>query len=124
MTPDELARRIRTAREEKHWTQEDLGRQVGVTSRTVINWEARGRPPMNRIGALEKVLGVKLRDGDYDGVVEIPVPDLGDGSIIVTIPVHGELTPEQRRVAEASARAAAEAALRVFQAREDDTDGR
>lgn len=51
---------IRRARERKHWTQQQLADAVGVSLRSVGNWELGHHVPKNRIGALEDVLGVSL----------------------------------------------------------------
>lgn len=42
-------------------TQGELGQAVGVSLRTVGNWERGESVPLNRVGALEDVLGVSLR---------------------------------------------------------------
>lgn len=54
---NELGRRIRLARERKGWTQAELARRVKVGPRTVGGWERGETTPLNRMGALEEVLG-------------------------------------------------------------------
>lgn len=63
MEQQELGRRIRRLREERRWSQAELGDLVGVTGRTVGNWERGESVPRNRLGALEKVFGVDLETG-------------------------------------------------------------
>lgn len=103
---NDLGQRIRAARERRHWSQADLAKAVGVKSvRTIGSWERGETVPMNRLAALEEVLGVRLTT-----VAETRVDD----AIVVRIQPDRRLTDEQRRVAEASARAAAEAAMAAF----------
>lgn len=68
-----LGERIKRLREEQHLTQAELGDLVGVTARSVGNWERNESHPRNRIGALERYFGVSLSDGrplrDADPVV-------------------------------------------------------
>lgn len=54
---------IRRARELAHLTQQELGARVGVSLRTVGNWERGETVPLNRAAALEEVLGNHLRSG-------------------------------------------------------------
>ena len=63
---DSLGMRIRRARERKRWTQAQLARAVGVSSRAVGDWERDVKAPRNRMGALEEVLGADLT-GIYSG---------------------------------------------------------
>lgn len=58
-----IGSRIRRLREERRWTQAELGDLVGTTGKTVGNWENDRFLPRNSIGALEKVFGVSLTDG-------------------------------------------------------------
>lgn len=59
-----LGQRIRRLREERRWSQAELGDLVGVSGRTVGSWERDTHHPRNSIGALEKVLGVSLVTGE------------------------------------------------------------
>lgn len=54
-------RDIRTARERAGMTQQELARRVGVSLRTVGNWERGETVPLNRAGTLETVLAEWLR---------------------------------------------------------------
>jgi transcriptional regulator with XRE-family HTH domain len=67
---------IRSARERLHMTQQDLADAVGVSARTIGNWEQGHRLPKNRMGALEEVLGVNLTG---TSVAAPPEPDLIPG---------------------------------------------
>lgn len=55
-----LGQRIRRLREERRWSQAELGDLIGVSGRAVGNWERGDNEPRNSIGALEKVFGVSL----------------------------------------------------------------
>lgn len=56
-----LSERIRRAREDKGLTQEQLAEAVGVSQRTIGNWERGASVPRNRLGRLENILDVSLR---------------------------------------------------------------
>lgn len=72
-------------------TQEELAGLLGVSARTVSNWERSSTVPRNRIGALSDVLGV-LTDGS-----ETQQPLLSEAS-------HAELVAEiARRLGEREA---------------------
>lgn len=117
MDPNELGRRIKAAREQKHWTQQELADKVDVSVRSVINWE-QGTPPRNRLGALERVLGVNLRDSE---AVDIPVQQDGQ-EITVRISTPASLSEEGRLRAEAAARGAAQAVI-AMESGDSDPDG-
>lgn len=74
----ELGRRIREARERAGLTQQQVAAEIGVSLRTVGNWERGETVPLNRFARLEAVLGERLRPG---------AP--ADG------PVYGTTTPER-----------------------------
>jgi transcriptional regulator with XRE-family HTH domain len=119
MDAKEVGRRIRAARERRRWSQAELAAKVQAAPRTVGSWERGETLPQNHIGVLEDVLDIVLTD--YE-TLDIPVPDVGR-DIVVRIPVRGPVTEQVRRAAEESARAAAEAALRVLQNGGSGTDG-
>ena len=52
---------LRRARRAADLTQEELGRMVRVTGRTIRDWE-HSEPPHNQILAVEVALGVRLAD--------------------------------------------------------------
>ncbi|MEV7264011.1 helix-turn-helix transcriptional regulator [Micromonospora aurantiaca] len=52
-----LGARIKRARERARMTQLELAEQLDVTRRTVANWETGQTSPLNRLGAIEEVLG-------------------------------------------------------------------
>lgn len=68
-----MGQRIRRLREERRWSQTDLADLLGVSGRTVGNWERGKASPRNSLGAIEKVFGVALEDdaplGQNDKVV-------------------------------------------------------
>jgi len=66
-----IGTRIKRARERLRWTQKRLADEVGVSQKTVDNWENGRTAPKSSIGALEQVLGVRL-DGEPDP--ELPTP--------------------------------------------------
>lgn len=53
---------LREARESRRWTQEQLAEAVGVTLRSIGNWE-RGSVPANREARIRDVLGDHLTPG-------------------------------------------------------------
>lgn len=55
-----LGQRIRRLREERRWSQAELGDLLGVSARTVGNWERDKWSPRSSLGALEKVFGTSL----------------------------------------------------------------
>ena len=60
-------RQLRRARERRGWTQEELAAQLGVTFRSVGNWE-RGEIPANSQERIRHVLGGDLEeDPDQSG---------------------------------------------------------
>ena len=59
---------IRALREERGWTQLELGNKLGVTPVTVYNWE-RGQhmPTASQLRALARVFGVSMDMIDFEG---------------------------------------------------------
>jgi transcriptional regulator with XRE-family HTH domain len=117
MQPEELGRRIKAAREQKHWTQQELADKVGASVRSVINWEQGISAPRNRTGALEQVLGISLNP--YEEVAEIEVQP----GLTVTIPIPAGLSEEARELLAETARKSVEAALAVLDSGQRDTNG-
>lgn len=72
---------IRAARERAGLTQEQLGQRVGVTLRTVGNWERGATVPRNRMAALESALRGHL---DTGGVTS-PLEDVSDVELLAEI---------------------------------------
>lgn len=62
---------IRTLRDERGWTQLELGNVIGVTPVTVYNWE-RGQhmPTAIQLRALARAFGVSMDVIDFEGPVE------------------------------------------------------
>ena len=55
-----LGTRIRRARERRRWTQQQLADALGVSVRTVNDWENDRTQPRNSMGAIEHLLGPVL----------------------------------------------------------------
>ena len=66
-----IGTKIKRARERMRWTQKRLADEVGVSQKTVDNWENGRTSPKSSIGALEEVLGVRL-DGEPDPGLPTP----------------------------------------------------
>jgi transcriptional regulator with XRE-family HTH domain len=115
---NDIGDRIRAARQLRGWSREELAEALGgdppVTTRTIDNWENGRTYPRDRTGTLEHVLGIELR---YSGTVTEVVEDM-----VITIPVRGRLTEEQRAAVAETARVVAEAAAKAFQSGQSDTD--
>lgn len=62
---------IRTARERAGFTQQQLGTMLGVSMRTVGNWERGASVPRNKLGAIQHLL---------DGQAGTDAPALRDAS--------------------------------------------
>jgi transcriptional regulator with XRE-family HTH domain len=62
-----LGTRIKRARERLRLTQEELGKRVGKSVRTVNDWENDRTYPKNSMGALEELFGHSL-----EGPEELP----------------------------------------------------
>lgn len=62
--PQPIGRKIKRARERLRWTQAQLGSAIGVTQKTIDNYEHDRTRPKSAIGALEDVLGVSLDGAD------------------------------------------------------------
>lgn len=86
-----VGQRIRQARERKHMTQEQLGAAVGVSLRSIGNWERGATVPLNRKAALEEVLGVDL-DAEPE-VRRLPSPQDGARALFVS---YGADTPMEK----------------------------
>lgn len=90
---------IRDARERKQWTQEQLAKAVGTTRRTVDNWENGRTSPKNRIGALERELGVDLR-GDVGRDTYVGEPGPQEGFSVVERLLLEKMDQMQRDIAD------------------------
>jgi DNA-binding XRE family transcriptional regulator len=62
-TPPPIGLKIKRARERLRMTQVQLGDAIGVSQKTIDNWEHDKRYPKSSIGAIEAVLGISL-DGE------------------------------------------------------------
>jgi transcriptional regulator with XRE-family HTH domain len=68
-TEPAIGTKIKRARERKRWTQKQLAEAVGVSQKTIDNWEHGHTKPRSAIGALEEVLDVSLDD---EAVAKVP----------------------------------------------------
>ena len=108
---------LRRARRAADLTQEELGRMVHVTGRTIRDWE-HSEPPHNQILAVEVALGVRLAD-DSERSEGALFPRSGEPSenphavprIVIDLRDVPDDIPAE---ALAAARAAAEATARRF----------
>lgn len=69
MENESLGERIKRLREARHWTQSELADFMGVTAKSISNWESGRNHPRSRMGSLQELFGQALED---DGV------ELGD----------------------------------------------
>lgn len=58
-----LGTKIKRARERKRWTQQQLAEAVGVSQKTIDNWENGRTSPRSSLGAIEQALNVNLTNG-------------------------------------------------------------
>lgn len=59
--------KIKRARERLRWSQAQLAAAIGVSQKTIDNWEHDKRYPKSAIGALEEVLGISFEDEPEPG---------------------------------------------------------
>lgn len=69
-----IGQRIKRARERLRMKQEQLAVRVGVSQKTIDNWEHDRTYPKSAIGALEEVLG-PLTDGEQSPAADVDYPD-------------------------------------------------
>lgn len=112
---------IRRARERRHMTQQQLADAVGVSLRTVSNWELGRHVPKNRIGALEEVLGVALDGEPAQAAADLTPTDEWEAGVLADPHLDGDT---KRILIERSrdARAAYAAARRERRQAEDRSD--
>ena len=118
-TDPHLGTRIKRARERKRWTQQRLADTVGVSQKTIDNWENGRTSPRSSIGALEEVLGVSLDDAPPPSDME---PQDNHERLIIS---NDDLTNDDKRLLirsyrKARAAMAAAAPPEVRSPREDD----
>lgn len=56
--------RIKRLREERRWSQRDLAAKLGMSSKTISNWERDQHIPRASLGALEKLFNEPLTEDD------------------------------------------------------------
>lgn len=77
--PDEIGRRLKTARERKGWTQLQFAMEANVSPSSVQRWESGRLPPVRELMRLADVLGVEAEE-----FVEPAVPK-GDAETLQAI---------------------------------------
>ena len=87
-------REIRAARERAGMTQGELAQRVGVSLRTVGNWERGDTVPMNRASAVESALAQWLDRGDTEGP---RLASASDGELLAEIAPRFEAPATARR---------------------------
>lgn len=63
-----LGLRLKTLREERRWSQQQLADALGVSTKTVSNWENGRNDPRSSLGAIEKLFGTSLTENHADPV--------------------------------------------------------
>lgn len=86
MTGDE----IRDARQRARLTQDELGAMIGVTGRTIGNWERGHSVPRNRKPALEEALSLTTREPAD------PLGEVSDAALLAEIARRFERGQEAR----------------------------
>lgn len=87
-----LGQRIKRLREQRRWSQSDLGDLLGVSMRTVSNWERDKNHPRNRMGALEELFETKL--DEVAEAIEAAAASAGDP--VVTAVQRSRLTEDRQ----------------------------
>jgi transcriptional regulator with XRE-family HTH domain len=62
MTPEETGTAIRRARQRRRWTQAEAAERLGVSVRTIGDWERGTKLPRN-VTIVEDVFGISLANG-------------------------------------------------------------
>lgn len=86
--------RIREARQRAGLTQEELGAQVGVSMRTIGNWERGTTVPLNRLARLREVLDGYWKD--QSGSQESALTQATDVELLAEIARRFARTRERR----------------------------
>ena len=94
-----LGDRIRSAREAAGKTREELANQVGVSVKTIGNWETDRVTPKSKLGAVERALGIPLRGNAAR--VGVDLNDASDAQILANI--AGRLAERDERIREQDA---------------------
>lgn len=98
--PQEIGKRIKTARERKGWTQMDLANEASVSMSTVQRWERGDLPPVRELIRLAGVLKI-----EPEQLVEIaPTPEAQIAAAMAAL--QGEVAVVREMVAKLLARGA------------------
>jgi transcriptional regulator with XRE-family HTH domain len=97
-TPRDIGARIRTAREDLGWTQDDLATAVGVSRSAVAQWETgRAGQVTANLTRVASVLGVGVEHLMHGrGKVAPGQPNTGDE--IALLRLYRECVPEDRQL--------------------------
>lgn len=60
IAPEEIGRRVKAARERKHWTQLEFAREANVSPSTVQRWERGQLPPVRELVRVAPLLDVEV----------------------------------------------------------------
>ena len=77
-----LGERIRRQRERNRWTQAQLAARLGVSTKTVSNWEQGRNDPRNSLGALREAFGTDLESDGMEPIEESGEPGTSGESFI------------------------------------------
>lgn len=96
-TPREIGERIRTTRQERRITQEDLAGAVGVSRSAVAQWETgRSGQITGNLARIAQVLGVGvefLMQGGSSGI-----PEASSADEIAILRLYRDCAPEDRQI--------------------------
>ena len=90
METEHLGERVKRLREARRMTQTQLADQLGVSTKTVSNWERGRNDPRSSIGALREFFGPSFDQG---------ATDQGDGSDAVESAVRASPLDDWRQSA-------------------------
>jgi len=76
MTPEETGTAIRRARQRRRWTQAEAAERLGVSVRTIGDWERGTKLPRN-VTIVEDVFGIDLASAGLPDPREEELRDLG-----------------------------------------------
>lgn len=96
-TPREIGERIRTTRQERRITQEELATAVGVSRSAVAQWETgRSGQITGNLARIAQVLGVGVEFLMQGGSSGIPEASSADEMAILRL--YRECAPEDRQI--------------------------
>jgi transcriptional regulator with XRE-family HTH domain len=96
--PRDIGTRIRTAREEQGWTQDQLAEAVGVARSAVAQWETgRAGQVTTNLTRVASALGVGV---EYlmNGRAKFASAQVGSGDELAMLRLYRECVPEDRQL--------------------------